>query len=115
MDLSHLPLNTMPSRPAHFSLAPDQPPWCESTIVPVCGDLVQTARRPLRFTSVPLSGPVIMHRMLSGLSGSTCGPLSNTYLAPNPRPPMYLRAFSSSIGLYSDSPTARSTQATRLR
>jgi len=109
-----LPLKTSPSKPAHLSLAAVQPPMWASATVPVSGDLVTTARRPLIFTFVPVNGPFITHRMFSGDSGSTSGPLSKTYLTPKPRAPIYLRASVSSIPLYSTSPDVRSTQAIRF-
>ena len=63
----------------------------------VKGDLVVIARRPLILASLPVSGPFMKHRMLSGDSGSTWGPLSNTYFTPTPRAPMYFNFHSSGI------------------
>ena len=80
---------------------------------PVSGDLVTTARRPLIFTSVPVSGPFMKQTILSGESGSTNGPLSKTYLTPTPRPPMYFRFHSSGIVSKATWPAVRSIQAIR--
>ena len=104
----------MPSNPAHLSLAAVQPPMWLSVTVPVSGDLVTTAMRPLIFTSVPDSGPVMKQSKLSGENGSTSGPLSNTYLTPRPRAPTYLRTSSLLSFSYSTLPELRSTLATRL-
>jgi hypothetical protein len=82
---------------ALFSRAPDQPPWWLSVTVPVSGDFVQMAMRPLITTWVPVSGPFMNARRLSSPSGSTSGPWSKTYLTPRPRAPMYFFASSSSI------------------
>ena len=50
-------------------------------------------------TAEPVQGPIITAIRLSGESGSTLGPLSNTNFTPSPRAPMYLR--SSSFGTWS--------------
>jgi hypothetical protein len=46
--------------------------------VPVRGDLVTAAQRPLMLASEPVRGPFMKQRMFSGESGSTCGPFSST-------------------------------------
>ena len=57
--------------------AADQPPWWLSVTVPVNGDFVTQAQRPLMLASLPVSGPFMKQRMLSGESGSTAGPASS--------------------------------------
>ena len=69
-----------------------------SALVRQVGDFVTTAIRPLMLASEPVSGPFIKHKILSGESASTFGPLSKPNLTPRPRPPMYLRA-RSALGL----------------
>jgi len=107
------PSNSRPSKPAHLSRAPDQPPWwLLSVTVPVSGDFVQTAIRPLIVTCVPDSGPFMNASRFSGSIGSTSGPWSKTYFTPSPRAPIYFSASSSSIDSYATSPSERSMRAT---
>jgi hypothetical protein len=56
---------------------PAQPPWWLSVTVPVRGDLVTMAMRPLILASVPVRGPFIKQSRFSGLRGSTWGPFSS--------------------------------------
>ena len=85
-----------------------QPPMWLSVTVPVSGDLVTSARRPLMLASVPVRGPFMKQSTVCGPSASTVGPASRAYRTPRPRAPMYLRAHSSGIGAYVTFPAVRS-------
>src|SRR5512135_1131971 len=64
------------------------------------------------FASLPVSGPFMKHRILSGESASTLGPFSNTYFTPTPRAPMYFSFHSSGMVSYVTFPVVKSIRPT---
>ncbi len=64
------PLIIIPSNPAHFNCAGQNPPAWESPMAPVRGDFALAVTRLLPEMGVPVTTPTLKPRTFSGPKGS---------------------------------------------